>query len=101
VEIEFKDKRLAMVEHGEASDYVASGIPLEIIEPFRKKLNFLRGAPDERSLRVWKSLHYEKLKGNMGGERSIRLNNKWRLILNVDESQTPPKLILLRIEDYH
>jgi proteic killer suppression protein len=101
MELEFKDCRLAKVEEGGAANYKASGAPLEIIDSLRRKLHFLREAPDEQSIRNWKSLHYEKLKGNREGQRSIRLNNKWRLIFTLDESQNPRKIVILGVEDYH
>jgi proteic killer suppression protein len=101
VEIEFKDKRLAKIENGNAADLAASGVPLEIIDRLRSRLELLRSAPDERTIRNWKSLHYEKLKGDRDGERSIRLNKKWRLIFTIDENRNPKTIVILKVEDYH
>ncbi len=101
MEIEFKDKRLAKVENGNAADLAASGAPLEIIDRLRSRLDLLRSAPDERTLRNWKSFHYEKLKGDRDGQRSIRLNKKWRLIFTIDENRNPKTIVILKIEDYH
>jgi proteic killer suppression protein len=67
----------------------------------RRKLTVIRAAPDDRSLRNWKSLHYEKLKGGRDGMRSIRLNDQFRMILTVDESQSPQVATVIAIEDYH
>lgn len=61
----------------------------------------LRAAPDERTLRNWKSLHYEKLEGDRTGQRSIRLNKQWRLVFTLDSGLRPPKITVLSIEDYH
>lgn len=58
-------------------------------------------AEDERTLRNWKSLHYEKLKGDREGQRSVRLNDQYRLIFLLDADTSPPKIIVLGIEDYH
>jgi proteic killer suppression protein len=101
VEVEFKDKHLEKIEIGTAKDIQKAGVPLEVIEQLRSRLEFLRSAPDERTLRNWKSLHYEKLKGDRDGERSIRLNKKWRLIFTMDDSRTPAKITVLQVEDYH
>lgn len=101
MEVEFKDKRLAKIENGDATDLATSGAPLEIIERLRSRLIFLRAAPDERSIRNFKSLHYEKLKGDRDGQRSIRLNKKWRLIFTIDDSRNPSKITVLKVEDYH
>lgn len=101
VEVEFKDKHLEKIENGSAKDLQKAGVPLEVVEQLRNRLQFLRSAPDERTLRNWKSLHYEKLKGDREGEKSIRLNKKWRLIFTIDDSQSPAKITILKVEDYH
>jgi proteic killer suppression protein len=74
---------------------------LEIIDRLRHRLGLLRAAPDERTIRNWKSLHYEKLKGDRDGQRSIRLNQKWRLVFTIDENRNPKKIVILKVEDYH
>jgi proteic killer suppression protein len=61
----------------------------------------LEAAPDERTLRNWKSLHYEKLKGDRKGQRSIRLNGQWRLVFILDEATLPPTIAVVAVEDYH
>jgi proteic killer suppression protein len=68
----------------------------------------IRSAVDERLFYVWKSLHYEKLKGNRSHERSMRLNSQFRLILQIDKptprpGQLPPPhvVVVVKIEDYH
>ena len=50
-----------------------------------------------------KSLHFEKLKGERGnrGERSIRLNKQFRLILTISSDDRGKLLLILDIEDYH
>ena len=101
MEVDFRDKRLAKIENGGAADLTGSGVPLEVVERLRSRLQLLRAAPDERTLRNFKSLHYEKLKGDRDGERSIRLNKKWRLIFRIDDSTNPAKITVLQVEDYH
>ena len=49
--------------------------------PFRKRMWFLRQSADERDLYAMKSLHFEKLQGDRRHQRSIRLNDQYRLIL--------------------
>jgi proteic killer suppression protein len=99
MEIEFKDKqKIALIETENAAD---TQLPISVINSCRKKFNLLRAAPDERTLRNWKSLHYEKLKGDKEGKRSIRLNDQWRLIFLLNDERNPPSIIILGIEDYH
>ena len=98
MQIEFADKTLALVETDRAAE---TRLPISVINSFRKKLVVLRAAPDERTLRNWKSLHYEKLAGNLAGKRSIRINEKWRMVFDLDTECSPPKISVLSIEDYH
>ena len=82
-------------------DFGTLRLPISVIQSLRKKLSVLRAAPDERTLRNWQSLHYEKLKGNRSHQRSIRLNKQWRLIFELVSKPPPPKIVLIRVEDYH
>ncbi len=76
MEVVFADAKLARIETEQAA---ATKLPISVIMSCRRKLVALRAAPDERTLRNWKSLHYEKLSGDREGQRSIRLNDQWRL----------------------
>jgi proteic killer suppression protein len=98
MEIEFSDKRLGLIETDEAA---STRLPAAVIASCRQKLVVLRAAPDERVLRNWKSLHYEKLDGNRAGQRSIRLNKQWRLVFTLNTETDPQKIVVLSIEDYH
>ena len=98
MEVEYQDKRLALIETDQAAD---TKLPISVINSCRKKLEVIRAAPDENTLRNWKSLHYEKLKGNRSEQRSIRLNDQWRLVFIINTDCKPPKITILTIEDYH
>lgn len=91
MEVEFRDKTLALIETERATE---TRLPLSVINSLRQKLVVLRAAPDERTLRNWKSLHYEKM---VGEERSIRLNKQYRLIFTINTDCTPNKMRVLRI----
>jgi toxin HigB-1 len=98
MEIEYRDKCLALVLIERAAE---TRLPVAVIKALREKLIVISAAPDERTLRNWKSLHYEQLKGDRQGQKSIRLNVQYRLLLEVDNSRSPPKAILLGVDDYH
>lgn len=76
-------------------------LPVEVIQAARRKLRLLREAADERDLYALKSLHYEKLQGDLDGQRSIRLNNKWRLILEVDKETDPIEIVIKEISNHY
>ncbi len=91
MEIEFKDKALALVETDRAPE---TRLSIALIASLRNKLRFLRNAPDERSIRNWKSLHYEKMEKD---ERSIRINDQFRLIFTLDTETNQNKITVLRV----
>jgi proteic killer suppression protein len=94
MEIEYRDKNLALIETDRAAEI---RLPMSVINSLGIKIRFLRSVPDERSLRNWKSLHYEKMKGN---ERSIRINKQYRLIFTIDTVSHPNKISILRVWDH-
>ena len=98
MDLVFADEALALIETERAGE---THLPVAVIKSARRKLTVLRAAPDDRSLRNWKSLHYEKLKGKREGERSIRLNDKYRMVFSLDEVADPHTITILSIEDYH
>jgi len=98
MEIEFADPALALIETDEAG---ATRLPVAVIKSARRKLTVLRAATDDRTLRNWKSLHYEKLKGDREGERSIRINKQYRMVFTLDSETDPQTITVLAVEDYH
>src|SRR6266700_868085 len=96
--VTFRDARLAIIRTTAAERL---GLPMAVVKSCRQKLVVLEAAPDERTLRNWKSLHYEKLEGDKSGQRSIRINKQWRLVFTLDTECRPNKMTILAVEDYH
>lgn len=96
--IVFADEELALIETDRAGE---TRLGVAIIKSARRKLTVLRAAVDDRSLRNWKSLHYKKLEGDREGQRSIRLNDQYRMVFELDEETEPQTVTILQIEDYH
>ncbi len=96
--IVFRDPALARIR---TEGFGKTRLPIGVIKACREKLIVIEAAPDERTLRNWKSLRYEKLKGKREGQRSIRLNDQWRLVFVLDETTSPPTVEVLAVEDYH
>lgn len=78
-----------------------AALPQEVVSAFRRRMAIIRAAPDERVFRNSKGLHYEKLKGRREGERSMRLNRQFRLILRIDDRDGRKIVVILAVEDYH
>ena len=98
MDVIYADHRLALIETDQAAQ---TRLPVAVIQSARRKLNVIRAAPDERTLRNWKSLHYEKLKSDRDTQRSIRLNDQWRLVFELDDQSSPQRVIVIAVEDYH
>lgn len=98
MDVEFRTRQLAQIETGKAGKL---RLPIAVIKAAQHKLRFIRDAPDETTLRNWKSLHYEKLKGSRKNQRSIKLNDQYRMILEIDTNAKPHKVHVLDIVDYH
>ena len=57
-----------------------------LVKTFRMRMQSIRAAIDERDFYALKSLHFEKLKGDRKHQHSMRLNNQFRLILEIDKN---------------
>jgi toxin HigB-1 len=98
MEVRFKDSKLDRLETDPTYD---AGFSQAIVTAYRRLMQVMRAAPDERVFYNMKSLRFEKLKGNRSSHHSMRLNKQWRLIIEF-EGVAPNKLVaIISIEDYH
>lgn len=98
MEVEFQDSALDKLE---TDSSFTAGLSPALVSAFRRRMQQIRAAIDERDFYVLRSLHFEKLKGNRSHQHSMRLNMQWRLILEFDDSTSPKTVIVVGIEDYH
>lgn len=73
----------------------------DVIRAYRKKIQLIDAAQDERDLRAVRSLRLEKLEGDRAGTSSIRLNDQYRLILNFITDDSGRIAVVLELVDYH
>ncbi len=98
VEVEFDDEDLRRLYH-EAKE--TGGFSQSVVSRFRDRIGFIKAARDERDIYAMRSLRFERLKGKRQHDFSIRLNDQWRLIVQL-RGEAPQKRIVIRgIEDYH
>ncbi len=91
--IEFNDKETEKIWNGVQS----KKLPFEIQNIARRKLRMLNNAQNINDLKIPPANRLEKLKGNLEGYHSIRINNQWRIIFEwKDENAHKVKII-----DYH
>ena len=72
-----------------------------IVKAYRRRVRFIRQAPDERDFYSMNSLNFERLKGNRDHQYSMRLNDQWRLILEFTGTAPSKAVVVVEIEDYH
>jgi proteic killer suppression protein len=96
MKIEFANQRLALILTNRAHEL---GLPVAVVKLCRAKLNFIEGAPDERTLRNWKSLEFKKLEGSK--LRQVKLNDQFRMHFELDNDRSPPLVTVTFIGDPH
>jgi toxin HigB-1 len=98
MDVDFEDASLKRLE---ADAGFTAGYDAAIVKAFRKRMQLIRAAVDERAFYNLKSLHYEKLKGDRDGQSSMRLNDQWRLILRIQQDKDGKTVVIISIADYH
>lgn len=97
-EVRFKNESLQEISRESARD---KAYPQGIARKFRKLLNFIRSATGEPDLYAYRGYHFERLKGERQHQYSMRLNDQWRVILEM-EGDHPKRIVwIVAIEDYH
>jgi toxin HigB-1 len=98
MEVEFEDDDLDRLE---VDPKFTASHEEGVVKAFRKRMQMIRAARDERDFYALKSLHFEKLQGKRSHQRSMRLNDRWRLIVEL-KGEAPSKTVrVIGIEDYH
>ena len=98
MEIEFADESLDRLE---TDATFSGGFGSDVVKAYRKRVQQIRAATDERTFYASRSLRFEKLKGDREGEYSMRLNDQWRLIVEL-KGKAPAKVVrIVEIVDYH
>ena len=97
MDVAFKEKSLDRLK---TELTFTSGFGDAIVKAYRKRLQQIRAASDERTFYAFRSLHFEKLRGREG-QYSMRLNDQWRIIVEL-HGQPPRKTVfIVGIKDYH
>ncbi len=98
MDVQFRTAVLARLEKDPSA---RPDLPPGIARKYAMRLTAIRAAPDVRDFYALKSLHFEKLKGNRSHQRSMRLNEQWRIVLELRESAQGTVVFVHDVEDYH
>jgi proteic killer suppression protein len=98
MDVSFKDHSLDRVETDAG---FSAGLGDALVRTYRRAMQHIRAATDERTLYARRSFRFEKLSGDRAGQYSMRLNDQWRLIVEI-HGKAPNKIIhVIEIVDYH
>ena len=98
MDVTFKDQSLDRLETDAG---FSAGFGGDLVRAYRKAMQHIRAASDERTFYSRKSFHFEKLQGKREGQYSMRLNDQWRLIIEL-RGTAPNKIVhIVEITDYH
>ena len=98
MEVQHDDPMLEQVEFDRS---FTGGLAPGIVKAFRKTMQSIRAANDERDIRERKAARFEKLSGRRSHQHSIRLNNQFRLIVELHGEAPNKTVVIVGIEDYH
>lgn len=98
MQVRYEDDALRRL--AEEPDFTPTAWNRDVIKAYRKTVQWIRAAKDERDLRNIKGLRLEKLKADREGQRSMRLNDQYRLIVRF-ESDGERVTVVVEIVDYH
>lgn len=98
MEIAFDDPGLDRLE---VDREFTAGFPPAVVKGFRKAVGWIRQAVDERDLYALRGLNFKPLEDDRAGQHSMKLNDQWRLIVEI-RGKAPNKCIgVIEIVDYH
>ncbi len=98
MDVRHGDRKLEAVEFEKAQ---AAGFPPGVVKAFRKTMQAIRAAGDERDLRNRRAGRFEKLSAGRSNQHSIRLNDQYRLIIELEGEAPNKTVVVVGIEDYH
>jgi proteic killer suppression protein len=97
--VEFEDEELRRLYEDRA--FVLPRLGTDLTRAFRKVVGLVISARDERDLAAVRSLRFEKLKGGRSGQWSLRLNQQWRLIVRLVQSEQGKVVVVVEVVDHH
>lgn len=71
----------------------------EIEQAFIKRIIQIEQAQNTNNLRSLKSLHFEKLSGNLEGKYSIRVNLAFRIAFRIEKDGNDTRIEIICIEE--
>jgi proteic killer suppression protein len=98
VKVRYVNPDLEKLEFDPAFSY---RLGADIVSAYRKCMQLIHDARDENDLYAFRSRRFKKLQGDRAHQHSLRLNDQWRLIVEIETGNPKNTLCIIAIEDYH
>lgn len=98
MELRHTDPEIARLESD--PDYRGT-IHRDLVSRVRRVLNLIRSVSHEAELGRFAGLRFKKLHGDRAHEYSMRINDQWRLIVEIEKGDAGNRVVVKGIEDYH
>jgi len=84
------------------ADNIKGKLPFQksLINPYKDRIVLLESIEKISDLYSYKSLHFEKLKGEGTGQSSLRLNDQYRLIIE-EIAEGTLKILIIEISKHY
>jgi toxin HigB-1 len=79
----------------------SAGFSDGVVKSYRRAMQHIRAAANERTFYARRSFRFEKLQGVRSGQYSMRLNDQWRLIVEIHGEHPNKTVHVVEIVDYH
>lgn len=78
-----------------------AGHPPAVVKGYRKAIGLIVAARDERDLAAFRGLNFKRLERDRVGQHSVKLNDQYRLILEIRGQHPRKRIGVIEIVDYH
>lgn len=96
--VEYGDEELRRL--AEDAAFAPKGWGRDVVKAYRKAIQRILAAKDERDLYALRGLRLEKLQGDRVGQHSMRLNDQFRLIVTF-KTDGDRIAVIIEVVDYH
>jgi len=98
MEVQFAKAKLRRLD---AERGFTGGLSPALVKAFRKKTQLIRAAVNEQDLHAYQAIRFERLSGKRQHQYSMRLNDQYRLVVELEGSSPNKVVVVINIEDYH
>lgn len=98
MDVEFEDDELDDLE---TNPRATGGLPQGAVKGYRKAMQVIRAATDERDLYALRGLRFKKMEREREGQYSLRCNDQYRLFIRFIGEGRKKTVIVIEVTDPH